>query len=84
MPTAPSHGFSACQFFDLHAANKSQLAEQALLTIGVLYEVERQALPHQWTPVLLKHHTKVNTMAFGGTSGRRVDQTKRISVHTGT
>ena len=31
------------KFFDLHAANKSQLAEQALLTIGALYEVERQA-----------------------------------------
>lgn len=28
------------KFFDLHAANKSQLAEQALLTIGALYEVE--------------------------------------------
>jgi hypothetical protein len=34
VPTAPTHGFSACHFFDLHAANKSQLAEQALLTIG--------------------------------------------------
>jgi transposase len=31
------------KFYDLHAANKSQLAEQALLTIGALYEVERQA-----------------------------------------
>ncbi len=31
------------KFFDLLAANKSQLAEQALLTIGALYEVERQA-----------------------------------------
>jgi len=51
VPTAPSHGFSACHFFDLHAAYKSQLAEQALLTIGALYEVEPQALPHQWTPV---------------------------------
>ncbi|WPN25370.1 IS66 family transposase [Pseudomonas marginalis] len=31
------------KFFDLHVANKSQLAEQALLSIGGLYEVERQA-----------------------------------------
>jgi len=31
------------KFFDLHAANKSQLAEQALHSIGGLYEVERQA-----------------------------------------
>jgi transposase len=31
------------KFFDLHATNKSQLAEQALLSIGGLYEVERQA-----------------------------------------
>ena len=29
------------KFFDLHA-NKSQLAEQALHSIGGLYEVERQ------------------------------------------
>ena len=29
------------KFFDLHAANKSQLAEQALHSIGGLYEVER-------------------------------------------
>lgn len=31
------------KFFDVHAANKSQLAEQALHTIGGLYEIERQA-----------------------------------------
>ena len=31
------------KFFDLHATNKSQLAEQALLSIGGLYEIERQA-----------------------------------------
>ena len=31
------------KFFDLHAANKRQLAEQALHSIGGLYEVERQA-----------------------------------------
>lgn len=30
------------KFFDLHVANKSQLAEQALHSIGGLYEVERQ------------------------------------------
>jgi transposase len=30
------------KFFDLHAANKSQLAKQALHTIGGLYEIERQ------------------------------------------
>ncbi len=31
------------KFFDLHVANKSQLAEQALHSIGGLYEVERHA-----------------------------------------
>lgn len=31
------------KFFDLHMANKSQLAEQALHSIGGLYEVERHA-----------------------------------------
>lgn len=31
------------KFFDLHAANRSQLAEYALKQIGLLYEVERQA-----------------------------------------
>ncbi len=31
------------KFFDLRVANKSQLAEQALHSIGGLYEVERQA-----------------------------------------
>ncbi|WP_449123895.1 IS66 family transposase [Pseudomonas viridiflava] len=31
------------KFFDLHVANKSQLAQQALHSIGGLYEVERQA-----------------------------------------
>lgn len=31
------------KFFDLYVANKSQLAEQALHSIGGLYEVERQA-----------------------------------------
>lgn len=31
------------KFFDLHVANKSQLAEQALRSIGGLYEVERLA-----------------------------------------
>jgi len=31
------------KFFDRHVANKSQLAEQALHSIGGLYEVERQA-----------------------------------------
>jgi hypothetical protein len=31
------------KFFDLHVANKSQLAEHALYSIGGLYEVERQA-----------------------------------------
>ena len=31
------------KFFDLHVANKSQLAEQALHSIGALYEVERHA-----------------------------------------
>lgn len=29
------------KFFELHAANKSQIAEQALVQIGQLYEVER-------------------------------------------
>ena len=31
------------KFFDLHVANKSQLAEQELHSIGGLYEVERDA-----------------------------------------
>lgn len=31
------------KFFDLHVANKSQLAEQALHSISGLYEIERQA-----------------------------------------
>lgn len=31
------------KFFDLHVANKSQLAEQSLHSISGLYEVERQA-----------------------------------------
>lgn len=31
------------KFFDLNATNKSQLAEQALHSIGGLYEIERQA-----------------------------------------
>ncbi|EPS9197334.1 IS66 family transposase [Pseudomonas aeruginosa] len=31
------------KFFDLHVANKSQLSELALHSIGGLYEVERQA-----------------------------------------
>ncbi len=31
------------EFFDLHEANKSQLAEQALHSIGGLNEVERHA-----------------------------------------
>jgi transposase len=31
------------KFFELHAANKSQIAEQALVQIGQLYEIERQA-----------------------------------------
>ncbi|MGY2222439.1 IS66 family transposase [Pseudomonas gingeri] len=31
------------KFFELHVANKSQLAEQALQSIGGLYEIERQA-----------------------------------------
>lgn len=31
------------KFFDLHVANKCQLAEQALHAIGGLYEIERQA-----------------------------------------
>ena len=31
------------KFFDLHVANKSQLAEQALHSIGGLYEAERKA-----------------------------------------
>lgn len=31
------------KFFDLHVANKSQLAEQALHSIGGVYEVGRQA-----------------------------------------
>ena len=30
------------KFFDLHAANQSQLAEQALQYIGQLYDVERE------------------------------------------
>ena len=30
------------KFFDLHATNKSQLAEQALRYIQVLYEIEQQ------------------------------------------
>lgn len=29
------------KFFDLHAANKSQIAEQALKFFGVLYDIER-------------------------------------------
>lgn len=36
-----AHG--RCKFFDLPVANKNQLAEQALHSIGALYEVERQA-----------------------------------------
>lgn len=31
------------KFLDLHVANKSQLAEQALHSIGGLYEIVRQA-----------------------------------------
>lgn len=31
------------KFFELHVANKSQIAEQALAQIGQLYEIERQA-----------------------------------------
>ncbi|WP_460083038.1 IS66 family transposase [Pseudomonas sp. H3_H05] len=31
------------KFFDLHVANKNQQAEQALYSIGGLYEIERQA-----------------------------------------
>lgn len=31
-----------CKFFDLHAKNKSQLAEQALRYIQVLYEKEQE------------------------------------------
>jgi len=31
------------KFFDLHVANKIQLAERALHSTGELYEVERQA-----------------------------------------
>jgi hypothetical protein len=30
------------KFYDLHAANQSQLAEYALQQIGLLYELERQ------------------------------------------
>ena len=30
------------KFFELHAANKSQIAEQALVQIGQIYEIERQ------------------------------------------
>lgn len=30
------------KFFELHAANKSQIAEQALVHIGQIYEIERQ------------------------------------------
>jgi hypothetical protein len=30
------------KFFELHAASKSQIAQQALLLIGQLYELERQ------------------------------------------
>lgn len=34
----------ACRkFYDLHVANKSQFAEQALHSIAGLYEIERQA-----------------------------------------
>ncbi|MFW3662363.1 IS66 family transposase, partial [Pseudomonas aeruginosa] len=36
------HGPCTGKFFDLHAANQSQLAEQALQYIGQLYEVERE------------------------------------------
>lgn len=32
------------KFFELHAANKSLVAAQALTTIGQLYQIERQAL----------------------------------------
>lgn len=31
-----------CKFFDLHAANKSQVAESALQQIGTIYEIERE------------------------------------------
>jgi hypothetical protein len=31
------------KFFDLHTANKSQLADYALQQIGLLYEIEKQA-----------------------------------------
>lgn len=37
------HGHARRKFFELHMANKSQLAEQALHSIGDLYEIERQA-----------------------------------------
>ena len=30
------------KFFDLHVSNKSEIAQQALITIGQLYEVERE------------------------------------------
>ena len=40
------------KFFELHAANRSQIAEQALQLIGQLYEVERQVeqadAPQRW------------------------------------
>jgi transposase len=41
------------KFFDLHATNKSQLAEQALHSISGLYEVERQTRrsDHELDPV---------------------------------
>lgn len=32
-----------CNFFDLYATNKSQLAKQALHSIGGFYEIDRQA-----------------------------------------
>ena len=36
------------KFFDLHASNKSQVAESALQQIGVVYEIEREV--HNLTP----------------------------------
>ena len=40
-----------CRFFDLHVANQSQIAEQAMKFFSVLCDVEREAahmMPQQW------------------------------------
>lgn len=46
-----------CKFFDLHATNKSQIAEKALHYIAALYEVEREARELEPSTVLEQVHS---------------------------